>query len=310
MLTSFRMLTIFTIPKAFEGHNGTIQRNALESWTRLDPSCEVILCADDPGVAEIAEEFKVKHLPDIPRNEHGTPYLNSAFDQVKKVANNNLLCYVNADIILFSDFIRALKRIELERFMMVGMRHDLDLERHWEFQSPDWEERLRSHVNSFGMLHPAPGIDYFVFPRDGEVGKLPPFVVGRGGWDHWFVYHARKLGLPVVDVTDVVLAVHQNHGYNHIANRTGRKTMGSEQVLNDALRGDRQYAFTLLDATHVMTSRGVSPKRGYRYLLRRWQTLPILHPHTRPFVQPINKVVKGFLLPFRLAKRVRFSSPT
>jgi len=37
------MLTLFTIPKAFQGHTGVIQRNAIRSWTLLRPECEIIL---------------------------------------------------------------------------------------------------------------------------------------------------------------------------------------------------------------------------------------------------------------------------
>ena len=35
-------ITIFTIPKAFEGHNGIIQRNAIKSWLKLDPRPHII----------------------------------------------------------------------------------------------------------------------------------------------------------------------------------------------------------------------------------------------------------------------------
>jgi len=72
-----KMLTIFTIPKAFEGHIGIIQRNAIGSWSRL--GCDVILCGDDPGVSEAAKEVGATHIPDIDRNDYGTPLLSSAF---------------------------------------------------------------------------------------------------------------------------------------------------------------------------------------------------------------------------------------
>ncbi len=50
------MLTIFSIPKPFEGHIGIIQRNAIQSWIALS-GCEVILCADEYGTAEITYEL-------------------------------------------------------------------------------------------------------------------------------------------------------------------------------------------------------------------------------------------------------------
>ena len=41
------MLSLFSIPKPFTGYLGTIQHNALGSWTRL--GCEVVLFGDDDG---------------------------------------------------------------------------------------------------------------------------------------------------------------------------------------------------------------------------------------------------------------------
>jgi len=38
-------LTIFAIPKAFRGHIGVIQRNAIETWTRMRPAPQVLLLA-------------------------------------------------------------------------------------------------------------------------------------------------------------------------------------------------------------------------------------------------------------------------
>ena len=34
------MLTLFTTAKPFKGHSAIIQRNALKSWTLLDPDIE------------------------------------------------------------------------------------------------------------------------------------------------------------------------------------------------------------------------------------------------------------------------------
>jgi hypothetical protein len=73
-----RLLTLFSIPKPFDGHIGVIQRNALESWTRLRPACEIVLFGDEPGVAEVARELSLKHVPDVTRNEFGTPLVNSS----------------------------------------------------------------------------------------------------------------------------------------------------------------------------------------------------------------------------------------
>lgn len=145
-LGSAPSLTIFTIPKSFVGHTGVIQRNAIESWKRLEPACDIVLCGDDPGVADVAAELNVQHLPDLERNELGTPYLDSAFKQVRDASDSDLLCYVNADILLLSDFRAALQHIRAERFLMVGQRCDVDIDEPIDFTEPDWESRRCAHL--------------------------------------------------------------------------------------------------------------------------------------------------------------------
>ena len=43
------MITIFSTPKPFSGHNEIIQRNALQSWKRLHQDIEILLFGDDEG---------------------------------------------------------------------------------------------------------------------------------------------------------------------------------------------------------------------------------------------------------------------
>src|SRR5262245_24272757 len=70
------MLSILAFPKPFRGHIATIQRNAISSWTRLRPQCDIFLFGDDEGTAEVAKEFGVCHVPEMARNEYGTPLLS------------------------------------------------------------------------------------------------------------------------------------------------------------------------------------------------------------------------------------------
>lgn len=269
------MLTIFTIPKAFEGHIEVIQRNAIESWLELRPGCEVILCGDDPGVAQVASEYHVTHFPDVICNERGTPLLNSAFEFAQRSAHFPLVCYVNADIILLSDLLASIKRVTLPRFLIAGQRWDLDVTAPLSFADRNWEQNLRKLALSQGSLHPPAGSDYFVFPKQ-AMGELPDFAVGRPGWDNWFIFLARSLDIPVIDTTKVNMVIHQNHGYDHVARiETGVKWEGPEAEDNLELLGGHHRYFTLVDATHVLTPGGLAPAVSVRHLRRRilrlWQ---------------------------------------
>ena len=280
------MLTIFTIPKPFRGHITIIQRNAIQSWLRLRPVCELILFGDDEGTAEVADEFGVRYIPEVARNEYGTPLINDLFAKAQTLANSDFLCYVNADIILMSDFMEAVQQITSwrRRFLIVGQRWDIDLDKLWNFENNDWEKKLRSYVAKHGVIHPPSGSDYFIFPK-GILRTLPPFAVGRPGWDNWVIYHARAIGIPVIDATPMVTVVHQNHDYSHVFNKTDEPWEGPESNLNRDLIGSWDRVFTLQDANWVLTPQGLRRPKWTRERLRRYmKTLPILHPRLRLLV--------------------------
>ncbi len=262
------MLTIFTIPKPFQGHIAVIQRNAIKSWLLLQPTCEVILCGDDPGTAETAQEFGVKHIQDIAINDYGTPLLDDAFNRVQQIARNRFICYANADIIFFSDLMSALTLLPMSQFLMVGQRWDIDIIAPIDFDKPDWEQRFKIHLAHHGKLQRIDYIDYFVFPKN-TIGDLPKFAVGRPGWDNWMIYSARRLQIPVVDATQFVTAAHQNHDYTHIPEGTGALWEGPEADRNRALAGGKRHRFYVTDATHKLTERGVSKAIDDQYLERR-----------------------------------------
>ena len=145
------MLTIFATPKSFRGHFAVIQRNAIRSWTLLRPTCEVILMGDEEGTAEIASEFSLRHIPNIRCNAQGTPLVSALFEKAQQVGVHDVLCYVNSDIILMSDFTRAVQRVinQRNRFLLVGHRWNLDVSEMLEFK-PDWEDKLRNQVRKVG----------------------------------------------------------------------------------------------------------------------------------------------------------------
>ncbi len=291
------MLTIFTVPKPFRGHIGVIQRNALGSWTRLEPRCQVIVCGEEEGAAEAAAECGAEFVPEVARNEYGTPLLSSVFALAAERARYAVLCYVNADIVLLPDFIAAADHVarRRNRFLMVGQRWDLDLREPLAFRSLDWAQATRRLTRETGGLHPPAGSDYFVYPR-GAMGTLPEFAVGRPGWDNWFIYRARARRLPVVDATRVTTVIHQNHDYAHVAGTSGTDWEGPEAVRNRALMGGKDHVFTLLDATHELTPKGLVRTTSATHLRRRLAALPALHASLRPLfaaAKAARRAVRG-----------------
>jgi len=249
------MLTLFTTPKAFHGRTAALQRNAIRSWSRLRPGCEIILFGGDPGVAETAAELGLRHAPDLAQNEYGAPLLSDLFAQAKTLARTPLLGYVNSDIILMDDFMAALQEVQarFSRFLMIGQRLDVEVEGELSFDG-GWQERLRRLGAEKGNLYP--GIDYFVFPT-GLWSEIPPFAIGRRYWDNWLVYGARLRKACIVDVTETVLALHQAHDFSHHPGGVQGVWEGPEAKRNKELLGGERNLFTTMEATHTLTRAGL-----------------------------------------------------
>jgi len=246
------LLTFFSIPKPFRDNYDIIQRNAIQSWLHAFPGCEVILCGNEEGVDNVATEYGAKHYPDVDCNEYGTPFLDSIFERIQVKAQYNLVCFVNCDIILLSGIRDAMNKIivEYDRFLVVGQRWDFDISNLIDFKSQNWEDNLKEKVRTCGTLHDPVGSDYFIFPK-GLLGKIPRFLIGRPGWDNWIIYQARTIGIPVIDGTELITVIHQNHDYAHVAKNIGGTYYGPEANYNLNLLGGKKRWFLLTDATFI-----------------------------------------------------------
>lgn len=270
-------LTIFTAPKPFTNpHINIIQRNAIQSWVEMGSRVEVMVIGREEGLVEAAADLGVQHLQDVANNEQGTPLVSSIFELARQNSSSPLLAYVNADILLLPDFLElALRLVAIrEKFLVVGQRWDLDLRQPVEFTA-GWEGKLRELVQKVGRLHPASGSDYFLFPRQCFV-DVPPFAIGRAGWDNWMIFEARRRGWPVVDASSSLLVIHQDHDYGHLPGGQPHYRL-PETAVNIRLAGGRRALFTLQDANYQMKSGKLQavPKRGVKFW-REVETYPII----------------------------------
>lgn len=200
------MITFFACPREFKGIYDVIQRNAIQSW----PGETIILAEPETNVSQTAAELNLTSY-EVKLSEEGIPLVNHIFYKGFDVARTELTCYVNADIILFPSFVEAAKLCaqSFDKFLMIGQRTDMDLSEEIDF-SEGWGERVLESARLLGDLHPTSGIDYFCSP--GNIwGKIPPFALGRYAWDNWLVATPLMNDVPVVDATEYVTAIHQNH---------------------------------------------------------------------------------------------------
>jgi hypothetical protein len=296
------LITLFSAPKPFTNpHIAMIQRNAIKSWTLL-PDVEIILLGEEAGLAEAAPGLGVKHIPHVECNANGTPLISSMFELARENSNSELLCIINADMILMSDFLEAARQSRRlrDKFVLLSQRWDLDISQPLEF-TEGWQNSLRSTVNRQGRLHRPAGSDFFLFPRSCYT-DIPDFTIGRAGWDNWMIYKALKEKWTVIDCTPSVMILHQNHDYSHLP---GGKPHYEHPDTNENIRlagGEANIRYTILDATHRLTAGGklVRPKMSYLRFMRKVE----LFLRAIFFFLPAN-MIENVARPKRWKKRIQ-----
>jgi|YNPNPStandDraft_1061719.scaffolds.fasta_scaffold15748_3 hypothetical protein len=275
------LLTIFTAPKPFvNSHIAIIQRNAIRSWKALGTEVEVILMGEETGLSEAAQEMGVRHIAQVARNASGTPLVSSLFELARRNSNSPLLLYVNADILLLSDVLEAARQVmaQAEKFLIVGQRWDLDVREPLGFE-PGWQERLIECVQNRGRRHPRGGSDYFIFPRDCFT-KIPALAIGRAGWDNWMIYEARRNGWAVVDASEAIMIVHQDHDYSHLPGGQPHYRL-PETLENVRLGGGSRTIFTLLDTNRILLNGKLQkPKLTWKKFWREVEIFPLISLHS------------------------------
>lgn len=201
------MITFFTVPRPFgvvdSFDYGKIQTNAIKSWRMICPDCDIIAFGDDDSVKAACKELNVKHIPGVKCDGSGVPSLDCVFDIVKKRSRFDALCYCNTDVILVGEIKKILKAIRFDKYMLIGRRYDCS-------ESIDIDNMDLTDTISKSKWHAITGVDYFVFKKD-LYPEVKPFLVGRFTWDNWLVYEASRLGAIIIDCTNIITAIHQNH---------------------------------------------------------------------------------------------------
>lgn len=207
----------------------------------------------------IADEVGAELFLDIEADSFGTPLLSSVLAKACKVGQGDTICLVNADIIVLPELVDAIAEVreEVDRFLLVARRWNLDLSSAVDF-SPGWERQLRTLAHEHGELFAPQAIDMFVFPRD-LYTRIPPFAIGRSYWDNWLLDDARRSGATVVDATDRVTIIHQNHAYTGFASLAEIR-QAPQGRRNFYLLGDsHMHLATTRDATHALENQGLRP---------------------------------------------------
>jgi hypothetical protein len=246
-------ISIFAVPKPFEGSIAALQRNALRTWKAIS-GAELLLLGGEHGAAAAAREFGADAEPEVARTEAGAPLVSDVFERAERWASHRSLLYVNADVLLPPETAAVVDRVRrtLPGAVCVGECSNVEIA--GELQG--WSEAAGAPSVARGVG----GIDYLAFER-GTFPRLPPFALGRAFFDNWLLWDARRRSIPIVDVTHVLRALHQNHGYEHVRGGRTEAYEGVDARRNYELAGGQLHLFNIDDATHRLTDDGLRRNR-------------------------------------------------
>ncbi len=268
-------LTILTSFKPFVGLDGVHQRNALASWRSLGVELEIVAFGPAPGFEPSARERDVRLVEEIEMPDGRLPRVDRVLAYGSTYGRHDTQVYVNGDILLFPDFVRALAAVGFSRFLMVGQRWDARIDEALAFASGE-SAALQATLLQRARLHDIGGMDYFAYRR-GSVPALPPLYLGAAGWDNTVVFLARRAHVPVVDASADVRAIHQDHDYVRQPDGEPVAYAGAAAAANRATLRSAMESFNTTDASYCLTGGRLRPalassRHAWRYVL----TVPIL----------------------------------
>jgi hypothetical protein len=126
-------------------------------------------------------------------------------------ATGEVLCFVNADIVILPAFVDALRSAmdRFEWFLLSSRRWDLGFNSRIVFGN-GWGARMASCAQRFGRRHRPTGIDLFAYRGVRYGSKEPGFAYARRRFDSWMVWQVLHDEIPFMDAGGTLL-IHQDH---------------------------------------------------------------------------------------------------
>jgi len=166
-----------------------MQRNAIQSWALLDPTPEIIVFGDEEGAADACRELGVQHEPNVARTASGMLFADDLFDRAQRLASSEILCYANCDMVLCPDFVNAVGAVhrwgKSSPLLIVVQRWNAIVDEVLD-GTGEWRPLLEARAKDEADPGPIYALDVFAFTR-GLFDRVPPFAIGRIGWDNWMV---------------------------------------------------------------------------------------------------------------------------
>jgi hypothetical protein len=106
----------------------------------------------------------------------------------------------------------------------------------------------------------------FLFHSQPILQKIPPFLVGRKGWDPWLVWFPCHHRIPTIDASHDVVAVHQNHDYAYLGKGTAALQSEEEAKYNWNLGNPPRWHYFTTNAASKKLVRGTLRNNRFAWL--------------------------------------------
>ena len=227
-------------------------RNTAAVYSSLRPRVHAFLAKPVPPEATADWPWGIVEAPET--NQHGTPVLLSLLERVRDACPDApFVAYANSDILFDARLLRTLDALlawNQPELLAVGRRSNHNLQGQLTI---DDVTRVPSE------LFVAVAQDYFIVTRVlvERWRMLPPFVIGRRGYDNalvdWGFHHS-----VLIDLTETVTALHQTTSDGNYAGHSDRNADKEYNVQlpgavwDHGSTGHAHYASTVLDGDIVV----------------------------------------------------------
>lgn len=193
------MITIYSTFRTFEiKEYNKIQRDALESWLKLDPRPEILILGNDPGTARVCKEYGVTHIDSVPVTRCGTPYLNAMIEMAEAYAANDIMLLLAGDVMIAQDTIDVARKMKklTDKFCVCARKKHVE-----------WNKGKKKF--SFKKWATWQAGDYYMHTK-GLFDGMPAFLIGRHLCEK-YMYRMACQANALVDATDRITVLHQSH---------------------------------------------------------------------------------------------------
>lgn len=202
------MITIYATLKGMDTEQKTVmQRNAVQSWLKLDPKPQIIILGDELGVKELCQEFGLQQVIHLPCAPSGAPYFDHFTRLAREAALYDTMLLVSADIILGQDTIEATKAVKKQLpngFCVCARKQNIAMKL-LDFSKENWMDDIEKQDWNLWAAG-----DYFLHHKD-FLTTMPRFIAGRSSVDNWMFKLACHHNY-LVDATGSITVLHHNHG--------------------------------------------------------------------------------------------------